>query len=446
MAFGEFRRTQLVKSTLLISTLGPLEFNKMRKEIVSVQKQQDIYAFRPILPRKTANMNKGTLMRRGSSRTSEKELRKRLVKCFVWLLAEEVDVVFHCAATVRFDEKLRFAVGINVRGTESVLQLAREMRRLKTTEELNFHVNQSVINVQKHYRTKFGADPPVGQNPLMLHRFKSTILRKRLRLHPYLLQLLQALIPEDKVLRRNFCTKFKVVPNQKRKRKSSSVPSAATATSSTEVELSNRFSVLDSLEPESDAPSNSVSEPKRRKKILLLGSSHGRGIGQRLQASLGEKYAVTSFFKPKASLSNVIGDLSALAKDLDKEDHHSARMVILLEQQCSFGKTFSGGEKEYIFQNVLVSFRIKPAIDAFYNARSIVRHPPPTRYAKAPRSFTSVHIALIMSETILTIDTDRTFVITRDGCFVGKITFLQSKSTRQLVLPPIFPFAQTSGS
>ncbi|XP_069690363.1 putative fatty acyl-CoA reductase CG5065 [Periplaneta americana] len=47
------------------------------------------------------------------------------------LLAEEVDVVFHCAATVRFDEKLRFAVGINVRGTQSMLELAREMRRLK---------------------------------------------------------------------------------------------------------------------------------------------------------------------------------------------------------------------------------------------------------------------------------------------------------------------------
>ncbi|KAJ4451650.1 hypothetical protein ANN_03119 [Periplaneta americana] len=95
-------------------------------------------------------------------------------------------------------------------------------------------------------------------------------------------------------------------------------------------------------------------------------------------------------------------------------------MVILLEQQCSFGKMFSGGGKEYIFQNVLVSSRIKPAIDAFYNARSIVRHPPLTRYAKASRSFTSVHIALVMSETILTIDTDRTFVITRDGCFVGE--------------------------
>ncbi|KAJ4446310.1 hypothetical protein ANN_13005 [Periplaneta americana] len=33
----------------------------------------------------------------------------------------------------------------------------------------------------------------------------------RLRLHPYLLQLLQALIPEDKVLRRNFCTSIQTL-------------------------------------------------------------------------------------------------------------------------------------------------------------------------------------------------------------------------------------------
>ncbi|KAJ4446171.1 hypothetical protein ANN_12864 [Periplaneta americana] len=84
--------------------------------------------------------------------------------------------------------------------------------------------------------------------------------------------------------------------------------------------------------------------------------------------------------------------------------------------------------------------------------RSIVRHPPPTRYAKAPRSFTSVHIALIMSETILTIDTDRTFVIMVVSS--EKITFLQSKSTRLVAkarrstacASPIFPFAQPSGS
>ncbi|KAJ4430416.1 hypothetical protein ANN_22632 [Periplaneta americana] len=45
----------------------------------------------------------------------------------------------------------------------------------------------------------------------MVHRFVGTILRKRLRLHPYLLQLLQALKPEDKVLQRNFCTSMQTL-------------------------------------------------------------------------------------------------------------------------------------------------------------------------------------------------------------------------------------------
>ncbi|KAJ4441592.1 hypothetical protein ANN_11448 [Periplaneta americana] len=35
-----------------------------------------------------------------------------------------------------------------------------------------------------------------------------------------------------------------------------------------------------------------------------------------------------------------------------------------------------------------------------------------------------------MSKTILTIDTDRTFVITRDSCFVGENYISQSKSNR----------------
>lgn len=40
-------------------------------------------------------------------------------------------VVFHGAATVRFDDKLRFAVNINVRGTKEILIFAREMPNLK---------------------------------------------------------------------------------------------------------------------------------------------------------------------------------------------------------------------------------------------------------------------------------------------------------------------------
>lgn len=46
-------------------------------------------------------------------------------------LKDRVHVVFHGAATVRFDESLRKAVDINVRGTKLVLLFAREMKNLK---------------------------------------------------------------------------------------------------------------------------------------------------------------------------------------------------------------------------------------------------------------------------------------------------------------------------
>lgn len=47
------------------------------------------------------------------------------------MLIENIDIVFHGAATMRFDESVRQAVNINVRGTKMVLLLAREMKNLK---------------------------------------------------------------------------------------------------------------------------------------------------------------------------------------------------------------------------------------------------------------------------------------------------------------------------
>ncbi|KAF5287179.1 hypothetical protein FQR65_LT12308 [Abscondita terminalis] len=47
------------------------------------------------------------------------------------LLAEEVEVVFHVAATVRFDEKLKKAAYVNVRATRDLLELGRRMRKLE---------------------------------------------------------------------------------------------------------------------------------------------------------------------------------------------------------------------------------------------------------------------------------------------------------------------------
>jgi len=44
------------------------------------------------------------------------------------LLAERVDIIYHCAATVRFDEPLKRAIMMNTRGTKFVLELAEQCK------------------------------------------------------------------------------------------------------------------------------------------------------------------------------------------------------------------------------------------------------------------------------------------------------------------------------
>lgn len=58
------------------------------------------------------------------------------------VLADNVNLVFHCAATVRFDEALDVAVNINVRGTRCVLDLARDMKSLRAV----MHVSTAYCN------------------------------------------------------------------------------------------------------------------------------------------------------------------------------------------------------------------------------------------------------------------------------------------------------------
>lgn len=47
------------------------------------------------------------------------------------LLADTVQIVYHAAATIRFDEALKKAVLLNTRGTKMVLELAKEMKNLQ---------------------------------------------------------------------------------------------------------------------------------------------------------------------------------------------------------------------------------------------------------------------------------------------------------------------------
>lgn len=51
------------------------------------------------------------------------------------ILKEEVTIVFHGAATVRFDEKLKTAIEVNVYGTKQMMQLCAECRNLLVRNE-----------------------------------------------------------------------------------------------------------------------------------------------------------------------------------------------------------------------------------------------------------------------------------------------------------------------
>lgn len=46
------------------------------------------------------------------------------------LLAEKVHLIYHCAATIRFDEPLKRAVLLNTRGTKLMLELAKDFKQL----------------------------------------------------------------------------------------------------------------------------------------------------------------------------------------------------------------------------------------------------------------------------------------------------------------------------
>ena len=51
--------------------------------------------------------------------------------CVFRILTGSVNVVFHCAATVRFDEELTKSVAMNVGAVASILKLAKRIKNLE---------------------------------------------------------------------------------------------------------------------------------------------------------------------------------------------------------------------------------------------------------------------------------------------------------------------------
>lgn len=49
------------------------------------------------------------------------------------LLTENVSIVFNSAATVKFDEELKAAIGMNVKGPMQLLNICRQMKQLEVS-------------------------------------------------------------------------------------------------------------------------------------------------------------------------------------------------------------------------------------------------------------------------------------------------------------------------
>lgn len=60
------------------------------------------------------------------------------------LLRNKVNVVFHAAATVRFDEDLKVALEINLLGTQKVVEFCRQLKHLEVSDLLQHPRNLQV--------------------------------------------------------------------------------------------------------------------------------------------------------------------------------------------------------------------------------------------------------------------------------------------------------------
>jgi alcohol-forming fatty acyl-CoA reductase len=84
-------------------------------------------------------------------------------------LIDDVNVVFHCAANIRFNDPIKDAVNINVTGTLRVLKLAQKMKNLIVFSYMSTAFSQSHQEEleEKHYQTCVDALKVIEKTELM---------------------------------------------------------------------------------------------------------------------------------------------------------------------------------------------------------------------------------------------------------------------------------------
>ncbi|KAL7291031.1 hypothetical protein TKK_0015169 [Trichogramma kaykai] len=78
-------------------------------------------------------------------------------------LCEKISIVFHGAATVRFDELLKRAVLLNTRGTKQMLDLAKEMKNL----ELFAHISTAYCHLEEKVLREKPYPPPADPHKII---------------------------------------------------------------------------------------------------------------------------------------------------------------------------------------------------------------------------------------------------------------------------------------
>lgn len=78
-------------------------------------------------------------------------------------LIENVNIVFHSAATVRFDEPLKVAVDMNIIGVKKVVTLARKLKSL----DVLVHVSTAYANCDRQHISEVVYNPPVQPDKII---------------------------------------------------------------------------------------------------------------------------------------------------------------------------------------------------------------------------------------------------------------------------------------
>jgi len=67
------------------------------------------------------------------------------------MLVERVTIIIHAAASVRFNDNLKYAIFVNTRGTRDICILAKSMKNLIVSNKKNYDLNSSVCQCVKCY-------------------------------------------------------------------------------------------------------------------------------------------------------------------------------------------------------------------------------------------------------------------------------------------------------